>query len=173
MAKKKKKIKPVDWIEAKRIYVEGGIDKHDGSITKISYADVARAVGAARSTITRKANDRNWERERLERKKEKEDAINKRAADGEIVKLGDIKITTIQALTKMVEDFKEQVVKGEIKLTPKEFILVAPFLFSLLETVYGVEGDETGGVIIADGIRWDEIILAGAYKIRELMEKDR
>ncbi len=168
--KKKQKRQAIDWSEAKRIYVEGGIDKTNGNIIKITYAEVARKVKASRSAICRKANDEHWERERLERKKEKEDAINKRVADEELPTLAEIKKTSIQAAAGLIRNFKDRVDKKEIELTAKEFILIAPFLFSLLEAVYGIEGDETGGVIIAEGISWKEIILAGAKKMNELME---
>lgn len=169
MAKRKKqKRHPIDWVEAKRIYVEGGIDKVTGDIIKITYAEVARAVKASRSAITRKGNAEKWERERLKRKDERIKEINKIVADFEIPTLAEIRKETIQAACALVKKFRENVLAGSVELTAREFIVIAPFLFSLLESVYGIEGDEHSGVIIAEGISWKEIILAGAKRLDEL-----
>lgn len=175
MAKKRKKDgkrvrRPIDWPEARRIYIEGDIDPVTGAITKFTYADVARQLKASRSAITRKANSEGWERQRIKRREEKETAINELVKDFEIPMLAEVRKQLIQTAYEAILEFAKQLKAGTVEIKVTDFNAIAKFLVSQLESVYGIEGAESETAIIVEGIAWKEIILAGAKHLKELEE---
>ena len=175
MAKKRKKDgkrvrNPVDWPEARRIYIEGGIDPVTGTITKYTYAYVAKQLGASRSAICRKANSEGWERQRIKRREEKEADISELLKDFEIPMLAEVRKQLIQTAYEAILEFAKQLKAGTVEIKVTDFNAIAKFLVSQLESVYGIEGADEGTAIIVEGIAWKEIILSAATHLKDLEE---
>ncbi len=179
-AKKKRQRKrtnwPVDWPRARDIYIEGGVDPITGEIIRIPFAEVGRLVKASKSTISRKARDEGWERKRIKRAEEKKKESDARllalaeGEDYEIPTLVESRKGAIQAADLTVRRYIEQMKAGDVEIKTNDAIAAAKFLVSQLEAVYGIEGAEASTAIIAEGIPWKEIILAGAKHLKDIEE---